>query len=117
MTDSPKVTALIPVYDREPYVGEAIESILAQTFTDFELLVIDDGSTDRSRDIVRSYRDSRVRLGCNANNEGIPKTRNKGLRLARGEYLAFLDSDDWACAERFARQVTFLDTHPDYAAV
>jgi glycosyltransferase involved in cell wall biosynthesis len=117
MTGSPKVTALIPVYDREQYVDEAVDSILAQTFTDFELLVIDDGSTDRSRDIVRSYRDSRVRLVCNETNEGIPKTRNKGLRLARGEYLAFLDSDDWACSERFAKQVTFLDNHPDYAAV
>jgi glycosyltransferase involved in cell wall biosynthesis len=117
MTDSPKVTAVIPVYNREKYVGDAIDSILAQTFTDFELLVIDDGSTDRSREVVWSYHDPRIRLVCNETNEGIPKTRNKGIRLAHGEYLAFLDSDDWACSERFAKQVSFLDSHPDYAAV
>src|SRR5262249_23770783 len=117
MTDSPKVTAVIPVYNREKYVRDAIDSILAQTFTDFELLVIDDGSTDKSRDVVCSYRDPRVRLVCNETNEGIPKTRNKGIHLARGEYLAFLDSDDWACPERFAKQVEFLDRHPEYAVV
>jgi glycosyltransferase involved in cell wall biosynthesis len=113
----PKVTALIPVYNREKYVGEAIDSVLAQTFTDFELLVIDDGSTDRSREVVQSYHDSRIRCVMNDSNEGIPKTRNKGVRLAQGEYLAFLDSDDWAYPQRFAKQVAFLDHHADYAAV
>src|SRR5215813_13711547 len=117
MNESPKVTAVIPVYNREKYVGSAIDSILAQTFTDFELLVIDDGSTDKSREVVRSYHDPRIRLVCNEANEGIPKTRNKGVQLARGEYLAFLDSDDWAYPERLAKQVAFLDSHPDYAAV
>ncbi len=117
MTESPKVTTMIPVYNREKYVGEAIDSILAQTFLDFELLVIDDGSTDRSREVVRLYHDPRIRLVCNETNEGIPKTRNTGVRLARGEYLAFLDSDDWAYPERLAKQVAFLDSHPDYAAV
>lgn len=117
MTEAPKITVVIPVYNRDQYVGEAIKSILAQTFTDFELLVIDDGSTDQSREVVRSYHDPRVRLECNETNEGIPKTRNTGLRLARGEYLAFLDSDDWAYPERLAKQVAFLDRHPDYAAV
>jgi glycosyltransferase involved in cell wall biosynthesis len=113
----PKVTAVIPVYNREKYVSEAIDSVLSQTFKDFELLVIDDGSTDRSREVVRSYHDSRIRCVMNDSNEGIPKTRNKGVRLAQGEYLAFLDSDDWAYPERFAKQVAFLDSHPDYAAV
>jgi len=117
MTESPKVTTVIPVYNREKYVGEAIDSILAQTYPDFELLVIDDGSTDRSREVVRLYHDPRIRLVCNETNEGIPKTRNTGVRLARGEYLAFLDSDDWAYPERLAKQVAFLDSHPDYAAV
>ncbi|HXG18411.1 MAG TPA: glycosyltransferase family 2 protein [Methylomirabilota bacterium] len=114
---TPKVTAVIPVYNREKYVGEAIDSVLAQTFTDFELLVIDDGSTDRSRKVVQSYRDSRIRLVVNDANQGIPRTRNKGVQLAQGEYLAFLDSDDWAYPERFAKQVAFLDRHPEYAAV
>ena len=117
MTNLPKVTVAIPVYNREKYIGEAMNSVLAQTFTDFELLVIDDGSTDRSRAIVQSYSDSRIRLYCNDTNEGIPKTRNRAVELARGEYLAFLDSDDWACPKRFAKQVTFLESHPECAAV
>jgi len=117
MTDTPQVTVLIPVYNREGYVRDAIESVLAQTFTDFELLVIDDGSTDRSCEVVQSYHDPRMRVVCNETNAGIPKTRNTGIRLARGEYLAFLDSDDWAYPERLAKQVAFLDSHPDYAAV
>ncbi len=116
-SEAPKVTVLIPVYNREKYVAEALDSVLAQTFTDFELLVIDDGSTDRSVEIVRSYSDPRLRLICNETNLGVPKTRNRGIQLARGEYLAFLDSDDWAYPERLAKQVAFLDSHPDYAAV
>ncbi|PKM11085.1 MAG: glycosyl transferase family 2 [Gammaproteobacteria bacterium HGW-Gammaproteobacteria-3] len=113
----PKVTVFIPVYNRERYIAQAIESILGQTFTDFELLLVDDGSTDRSRDIVQGFHDPRVRLVCNEVNLGIPGARNKGIDLAKGEYLAFLDSDDVACPTRLARQVEFLDQHPDYAAV
>jgi len=105
------------VYNRESYVGEAIDSVLAQTFTDFELLMVDDGSTDRSREVVQSYRDPRIHLVCNETNAGISKTRNTGIRLAHGEYLAFLDSDDWAYPERLAKQVAFLDSYPGYAAV
>jgi len=117
MNESPKVTVVIPVYNREKYIGDAIDSILAQTFTNFELIVIDDGSTDRTQRVVQSYHDPRIRMGCNETNEGIPRTRNTGIQLARGEYLAFLDSDDWAYPERLAKQVAFLDSHPDYAAV
>lgn len=117
MIESPKVTVVIPVYNREKYIGDAIDSILAQTFTHFELIVIDDGSTDRTQEVVQSYRDLRIRLVCNETNEGIPRTRNTGIRLARGEYLAFLDSDDRAYPERLAKQVAFLDSHPNYAAV
>jgi glycosyltransferase involved in cell wall biosynthesis len=117
MLESPKVTVVIPVYNREKYIADAIDSILAQTFTHFELLVIDDGSTDKTQEVIQSYHDPRIRLVCNETNEGIPKTRNKGIRLARGEYLAFLDSDDWAYPERLAKQVAFLDSHPDYVAV
>src|SRR5262249_35270201 len=117
MTTLPKVTVVIPVYNREKYVRDAIDSILVQTFPDFELLVIDDGSTDRSREVVQSYHDPRIHLVCNGTNLGVPKTRNLGIQLARGEYLAFLDSDDWAYPERLGKQVAFLDSHPDYAAV
>jgi glycosyltransferase involved in cell wall biosynthesis len=117
MSESPKVTVVITVYNREKYVAAAIESILAQTFSDFELLVIDDGSSDGSREVIQSFRDPHVHLVCNETNLGIPRTRNRGIQLAHGEYLAFLDSDDWAYPERLAKQVDFLDRHPDYAAV
>jgi len=83
MTEAPKVTVVIPVYNREKYIGDAIDSILAQTFTHFELLVIDDGSTDRTQGVVQSYRDLRIRLVGNETNGGIPKTRNNGNRSTR----------------------------------
>jgi glycosyltransferase involved in cell wall biosynthesis len=117
MNTSPQVTVFIPVYNREKYVSDAIDSILAQSFTDFELLLIDDGSTDGSVEIMKSYTDPRVRLVCNESNLGIPKTRNIGIRLARGEYIAMLDSDDYVYPNRLARQVAFLDRHQDYAMV
>lgn len=113
----PRVSVVIPVYNRERYVREAIESILAQTFRDFELLLIDDGSTDRSREVMSAYADSRIRVVSNPRNLGIPRTRNRGLELATGEYLAWLDSDDHACPDRLEREVAFLDAHRDIALV
>ena len=117
MNESPRVSVVIPVYNREAYIGAAIDSILAQTFADFEILVIDDGSTDGSREVVRTYRDPRVRLLCQEHNQGLPRTRNAGVDAARGAYLAFLDSDDVAYPTRLAKQVAFLDRHADHAAV
>lgn len=117
MLTAPKVTVFIPVYNRAAYIVEAIESILAQTYSYFELLLVDDGSTDDSLHILRSYRDPRIRVISNDHNLGIPQTRNKGLALARGEYIALLDSDDFAYPDRLAQQVSFLDQHPQYAAI
>jgi len=114
---SPKVTVFVPVYNRVRYVGAAIESVLAQSFTDFELLVVDDGSTDGSADTVRRFADPRIRLVANDGNQGIPYTRNRGLELARGAYIAMLDSDDVAAPRRLERQVAFLDRHPDVATL
>ena len=113
----PLVTVFMPVHNRASLVRPAIESVLAQTFTDFELLVIDDGSTDESLEVVRSVRDARLRLVVQESNRGTPKTRNHGLDLARGRYLALLDSDDVALPRRLERQVRFLDARPDIAAV
>lgn len=115
--DPPKVTVFIPIYNREAYVGAAIDSVLAQSFRDFELLLIDDGSTDRSVEVLRSYDDPRVRVVCNGRNLGIPRTRNRGLELARGEYIALLDSDDAARPGRLQKQAAFLDRHPDCVQV
>ena len=117
MSDSPRVSVVIPVYNREAYVGQSIDSVLAQTFGDFELLVIDDGSTDRTGAVVRGIRDSRLRLLCHERNQGLPRTRNAGIDAARGAYVAFLDSDDVALPTRLAKQVAFLEGHPAYAAV
>lgn len=117
MTAPPRVSVIIPVFNRERYVATAIESILGQRFADFELILIDDGSTDASRAVMASYRDPRVRLVENGRNLGIPATRNLGLSLARGEYVAWLDSDDRAYPDRLGRQVAFLDRNPDVALV
>ena len=114
---SPRITVFMAVYNRADVVRGAIDSVLAQTFGDFELLVIDDGSTDGSAKIVDSYADPRVRLVVHDRNQGIPRTRNEGLDLARGEYLAILDSDDYAYPRRLERQVDFLDRRPEIAAV
>ena len=110
---NPKVTVFIPVHNRERYVGDAIQSILAQDFQDFDILLIDDGSTDQSVEVMRSFDDSRIRIIHNETNLGIPRTRNRGLELARGEYIALLDSDDRASPDRLHKQVAYLNSHPD----
>lgn len=109
----PKVTVLMPVYNGEKYIGEAIESILNQTFTDFEFLIINDGSTDSSVEIISSCKDPRVRLVHNAKNLGLVKTLNIGLKLSQGKYIARMDCDDISLPGRLAKQVAFMDAHPD----
>ncbi|MBI1920674.1 MAG: glycosyltransferase [Geobacter sp.] len=108
----PRVTVLMPVYNGERFLREAIDSILAQSFTDFELLIINDGSTDGSAGIIESYGDPRIRLVHNERNLGLVATLNRGIDLARGEYLARMDADDVSLPERLERQVTYLDAHP-----
>ncbi len=117
MSTEPRVSVVIPVYNCRTYVAEAIDSILAQSFTDFELLLIDDASTDGSVDLMKSYADPRIRLVCSEVNLGIPKTHNKGVQLARGEYIAMLDHDDSSYPDRLAKQVAFLDRHRNCAVV
>lgn len=107
-SDAPRVSVMMGVYNSSRYLRKAIDSVLAQTFRDFELVIINDGSTDESEEIVRSYDDPRIRYVLNETNIGIIPTRNKALALCRGEYLAILDSDDISMPERLARQVEFL---------
>ena len=107
----------MPVHNGEKYIREAIESILAQTFTDFELLVIDDSSTDKSVEIAKTYGDPRIRLLKNEAGRGVVGARNTGLIHARGEYIAPMDCDDIAHPEKLAIQVAFLDGHPDVGMV
>jgi glycosyltransferase involved in cell wall biosynthesis len=111
---SPKVSVAMPVYNSEKYLAKAVESILAQTFTDFEFLIVDDGSTDASRAILEQYsaRDPRIKL-VSRPNTGYLVALNEMLERARGQYVARMDADDVALPERFERQVQYLDDHPE----
>jgi glycosyltransferase involved in cell wall biosynthesis len=111
----PKVTMLMSVYNGARFLREAIESILGQTFRDFEFLIVDDGSTDDSREMILSYCDPRVRLVINDRNVGLPRSLNRGLDLAQGEYVARQDADDISESARLAKQVAFLDSYHDVA--
>jgi glycosyltransferase involved in cell wall biosynthesis len=104
----------MPAYNAEKYIGEAIESVLNQTFTDFELIVINDGSTDRTEDVILSFSDPRIRYIKNEKNIGVSATRNKCIDLATGKYCALLDADDISLPQRFETQLRFFETHPDY---
>lgn len=114
----PLVSVLMPAYNAERYVAEAVESILAQTFTDFEFLIIDDGSTDRTRAILERFaaRDDRIRL-VSRPNTGHVVALNQMLANARGKLLARMDADDVALPDRFAAQVKFLRDHPEVVCV
>jgi glycosyltransferase involved in cell wall biosynthesis len=101
------------VYNGQRYLGLAIESILRQTFTDFEFLIINDGSTDKSHEIITSFDDFRIRLVDNPGNLGLTKSLNRGLDLARGELIARQDADDTSHTTRLERQVAFMDSHHD----
>ena len=113
MRKSPVVSVLMPVYNGEKYLREAIDSILSQSFDDFEFLIINDGSTDRSVDIIESYSDPRIRLLHNKKNMGISPTLNRGLDLSYGIYIARMDCDDISMSDRLAKQVEFMDSHPE----
>ena len=111
----PRVTVLMAVHNGEPHLRAAVESVLAQTYPDFELLIVDDGSTDGSADVVRSYEDRRIRLLENERNLGQIPSLNRALREAHGEYVARLDHDDLCLPERLERQVEELDAEPSAA--
>jgi len=113
MSGNPKVTVLMPVFNGEQYLREALQSILSQTFGDFEFLIIDDGSTDRSVEIIHSYHDPRIHLVRNEKNRGVIAALNRGIELAHGEYVARMDCDDISLPQRLHRQVAFMDTHPE----
>jgi glycosyltransferase involved in cell wall biosynthesis len=114
----PSITVLLPVYNAEPYLAQALQSVLAQTYGDFEVIVVDDGSTDGSREIITRYarEESRIRVIAREN-RGLVQSLNEGLSQATGEYVARMDADDVCLPERFSKQVTFLRTNPDHVVV
>lgn len=114
----PRISVLMPVYNGERYVRKAIDSILSQSFRDFEFIIIDDGSTDRTSQILAAaaMRDLRVRI-ISHENRGISPSLNAGLAVARGELIARMDADDVSLPDRFALQVAYLDAHRDCALV
>ena len=105
----PLVTISMPAFNSERYIAEAIESVLAQTYTNFELIIVDDGSTDGTREIINRYQDPRIIKIFSEKNQGLIATRNKIASIARGKYLALLDADDRAFPERLQLQVDFLE--------
>ena len=113
----PKISVLMSVYNGEAYLHEAIESILNQTLTNFEFLIIDDGSTDSSRSIIKSYNDPRILLICNQQNLGLPASLNKGVTSTKGQYIARQDADDLSLPERLELQSRELDSRSSIGVV
>ncbi|MFY7888286.1 MAG: glycosyltransferase family 2 protein, partial [Spirosomataceae bacterium] len=117
MNTNPTISVLMPMYNAEAYLGLAIESILNQTYQDFELVILNDGSTDKSLEIALSYQDKRIRVLENEGNLGLIYTRNRLITEARGDLLAWLDSDDVAVTTRLEEQYDFLQKNPKVALV
>ncbi len=109
----PRVSVIISTFNGERYIREAVQSILDQTFHDFELILVNDGSTDATLEILRGFDDPRITIVNNPGNQGIAASQNKALSVATGEYLALMDHDDVSLPERLQMQVAFLDDHPE----
>lgn len=113
----PKVSVIMPLYNAENYVYKAIQSVLQQTYEDFELILIDDCCTDKTIQIIERIQDNRIKLYRNSKNEGIAKARNFGISMSKGEYIALMDDDDIAPPERLEKEVSFLDKYIDIDVV
>jgi len=114
-SNSPKISVLMSVYNNSKLLREAVDSILGQTFSNFEFIIINDASTDKSVEILRDYakKDKRIVLVDNETNIGLTKSLNRGLQIAKGQYIARMDADDISELNRFSLQVDFLDSNPD----
>lgn len=113
----PEISVVMPVYNGEKYLKEAIESILNQSFKNFEFIIINDGSTDKTAEIIQSYRDERIVYINNEKNLGLSKSFNIGIKVAQGSYIARMDADDLSLPERFEKQLNFLALHPEISIV
>ena len=115
MKKNPEITVLMSVYNGEKYLHEAINSILNQTFEDYEFLIINDGSNDNTEEILQSYDDQRIRIVNNGKNIGLTKSLNKGLKIARGQYVARMDADDVSYPERLEMQYKHVNNDKNLA--
>ena len=109
----PIISVIMPAYNAEKYVTEAINSILSQTFTDFEFIIINDASTDSTKEIIKSFQDQRIKLINNEQNQGVAKSLNIGIAAAKGKYIARMDADDISLPERFQVQFDFMEQNKD----
>lgn len=115
MNTNPKISVIMPVYNGMPYLPDAVDSILGQTYEEFEFIIIDDAGSDGSYDHLMTRRDDRIRLYRNERNAGQTKTLNRAIGLATGEFIARMDQDDISLPKRFERQVRHMLSHPDLA--
>ncbi len=116
MTD-PALSIIMPVYNAQKHIRSAVESLLKQSFHNFELIVINDGCTDKSMEMVRSFGDNRIRILNNDKNRGIVFSRNRGIAAARGRYLAPFDADDVARQDKFEKQIAFMEANKEYGMI
>ena len=114
---TPKISVRIPAYNHEKYIRECLDSVLNQTFQNFEIVITDDGSTDRTADIIREYNDPRIKLVVFENNQGSASAIANALQRASGEYVANICSDDMWELDKLEKQVYFLENNPDIDAV
>lgn len=110
---NPKISVVMSVYNCEKYVGDTIYSVIQQTYEDWEFIIIDDNSSDRSAEVISSYKDARIRFIRNEINKGQSANLNYGIKLAKGEYIARLDHDDLCLPSRFEKQLKYMDDHPE----
>ncbi|MHA2061007.1 MAG: glycosyltransferase family 2 protein [Candidatus Sifarchaeia archaeon] len=114
---NPRVSVIMTVYNHERFVKDAIESVLDQSFRDYEIIIINDGSTDNTKDVIESYRPNKRIIIRNIDHVGRQKALNFGFRLSKGEYITVLDSDDLYLKDKVKKQVAYLDENPDIVLV
>lgn len=114
---SPRISVIMPAYNSEKYISEAIRSILEQTYTDFEFIILNDGSTDNTAEIIKTFSDPRIKFINNQTNQGFIASLNQCIDEASGEFIAKMDSDDISLPTRLEKQISYLDAHPNVGMV
>ena len=117
MINHPTISVIIPTYNRAHLIGKAVKSVLSQTYQDFEIIVVDDGSTDNTEEIVKSFTDYKIYYICHKHNRGASAARNTGIKASRGEYIAFLDSHDEWLPEKLDKQIKTFNSESSEVGV